>query len=52
MRLPPATDGRPVVGGGGHGVNVHVRGSVLVEYLGADVADVTKPDDDSGRLSG
>ena len=43
---------RVAIGGGGHGVNLHVRGAVLVEYLGADVADVTKPDDDSGRLSG
>jgi prolyl-tRNA editing enzyme YbaK/EbsC (Cys-tRNA(Pro) deacylase) len=43
---------RVAIGGGGHGVNLHVRGADLVEYLGADVADVTKPDDDSGRLSG
>lgn len=42
---------RVAIGGGAHGVNLHVRGADLVEHLGADVADVTKPDDDAGRVS-
>jgi Cys-tRNA(Pro)/Cys-tRNA(Cys) deacylase len=33
------------IGGGGHGVNLHVRGADLVAHLGAAIADVTKPDD-------
>jgi len=32
------------IGGGGHGVNLHVRGEDLVAFLGADVAEVTKSD--------
>ncbi|HYG70714.1 MAG TPA: YbaK/EbsC family protein [Actinomycetota bacterium] len=38
---------KPVVaiGGGGHGVNLHLGGADLVAHLGADVVDVTKPDD-------
>ena len=38
---------KPVVaiGGGGHGINLHVTGAHLVSTLGADVVDVTKPDD-------
>ena len=38
---------QPVVaiGGGGHGVNLHLAGADLVAFLDADVADVTKPDD-------
>ena len=38
---------KPVVaiGGGGHGVNLHLSGADLVSQLGADVLDVTKPDD-------
>ena len=35
---------RVAIGGGGHGVNLHVDGSDLVRFLGADIADVTKPD--------
>src|SRR5262245_42272837 len=35
---------RVAIGGGGHGVNLHVGGSDLVRYLGGDVAEVTKPD--------
>jgi Cys-tRNA(Pro)/Cys-tRNA(Cys) deacylase len=42
---------RVAIGGGGHGVNLHVRGADLVAHLGADIADVTKPDDDAGRVS-
>ena len=30
------------IGGGGHGINLHLRGDDLVGHLGADVADVTK----------
>jgi Cys-tRNA(Pro) deacylase len=39
--------GQPVVaiGGGAHGVNLHVAGDDLIASLGADVVDVTKPDD-------
>jgi Cys-tRNA(Pro)/Cys-tRNA(Cys) deacylase len=34
---------RIAVGGGGHGVNLHLAGTDLIEHLGADVADVTSP---------
>ena len=33
------------IGGGGHGINLHVAGPDLVAHLGADVVDITKPDD-------
>ena len=33
------------IGGGGHGINLHLAGADLVAFLGADVVDVTKPDD-------
>jgi Cys-tRNA(Pro)/Cys-tRNA(Cys) deacylase len=29
------------IGGGGHGINLHLAGRDLVDHLGADVADVT-----------
>ena len=32
------------IGGGGHGINLHLRGEDLVAFLGADVAEVTKTD--------
>jgi Cys-tRNA(Pro) deacylase len=35
---------RVAIGGGGHGINLHVDGGELVEFLGAEVADVTKAD--------
>jgi Cys-tRNA(Pro)/Cys-tRNA(Cys) deacylase len=31
------------IGGGTHGVNLHVKAADLVRYLGAEVADVTRP---------
>lgn len=31
------------IGGGGHGVNLHLKAADLISYLEADVADVTKP---------
>jgi Cys-tRNA(Pro) deacylase len=34
---------RVAIGGGAHGVNLHLRGADLVAHLGAEVADVTKP---------
>lgn len=34
---------RVAIGGGGHGVNLHLAGSDLIEHLGAEVADVTAP---------
>ena len=34
---------RIAIGGGGHGVNLHLAGADLIEHLGADVADVTSP---------
>jgi Cys-tRNA(Pro) deacylase len=37
---------RVAIGGGGHGVNLHLSGPDLVRYLGADVAEVTRPDAD------
>lgn len=33
------------IGGGGHGVNLHIKAGDLVEHLRADVADVTKAAD-------
>lgn len=36
---------RVAIGGGERGVNVHVDADDLVRALGADVVDVTKPDD-------
>jgi Cys-tRNA(Pro)/Cys-tRNA(Cys) deacylase len=37
---------RVAIGGGGHGVNLHLAGAHLVRFVGADVADVTRPDAD------
>lgn len=34
---------RVAIGGGGHGINLHLSGGDLVGFLGAEVADVTKP---------
>jgi Cys-tRNA(Pro) deacylase len=34
---------RVAIGGGAHGVNLHLRGADLVDGLRAEVADVTKP---------
>ncbi len=36
---------RVAIGGGAHGVNVHLRPPALVAALGAVVADVTDPDE-------
>lgn len=36
--------GTVAIGGGAHGVNLHLSGADLVAFLGAEVADVTKPD--------
>jgi Cys-tRNA(Pro)/Cys-tRNA(Cys) deacylase len=38
------SSGAVAIGGGGHGINIHADGGELVEFLGADVADVTKAD--------
>ena len=35
---------RVAIGGGAHGVNLHVSGADLVAHLGAAAADVTKPE--------
>jgi Cys-tRNA(Pro)/Cys-tRNA(Cys) deacylase len=45
--LDASAAGRSVVaiGGGAHGVNVHLAPADLVTALGADVADVTAPED-------
>jgi Cys-tRNA(Pro) deacylase len=37
--------GTVAIGGGGHGINLHVPSADLVTFLGAELADVTKPDD-------
>jgi Cys-tRNA(Pro)/Cys-tRNA(Cys) deacylase len=34
--------GKVAIGGGAHGVNLHVDADLLIAHLGADVADVTK----------
>ena len=36
--------GMVAIGGGGHGINLHVHAEGLLAFLSADVADVTKPD--------
>jgi Cys-tRNA(Pro) deacylase len=36
---------RVAIGGGAHGVNLHLAGRALVDALGADVAEITKPDE-------
>ena len=38
-------DGTVAIGGGGHGVNLHINGGDLITHLDADVADVTKAAD-------
>ena len=37
--------GTVAIGGGGHGINLHVDATALVGFLRAELADVTKPDD-------
>jgi len=37
--------GTVAIGGGGHGINLHVAATALVAFLHAELADVTKPDD-------
>lgn len=37
--------GRVAIGGGARGVNLHVAAADLLAYLGADVADVTRPNE-------
>ena len=37
--------GTVAIGGGGHGINLQVAATDLVEFLGAELADVTKSDD-------
>jgi Cys-tRNA(Pro) deacylase len=37
--------GTVAIGGGSHGINLHVPAAELVASLGAELADVTKPDD-------
>jgi Cys-tRNA(Pro)/Cys-tRNA(Cys) deacylase len=44
--------GTVAIGGGGHGINVHVDSEGLVAFLGADVADVTRSDDRAERSAG
>ena len=34
---------RVAIGGGGHGINLHVAGADLIGFLGADAAEVTAP---------
>jgi Cys-tRNA(Pro) deacylase len=41
--------GTVAIGGGGHGINLHVAAGELVAFLGADVVDVTKADERSAR---
>jgi Cys-tRNA(Pro) deacylase len=36
---------RVAIGGGGHGINLHLGGADLVAFLGAELAEVTKADD-------
>lgn len=41
--------GTVAIGGGGHGINLHLQGRDLVAFLKADVADVTKIDERSAE---
>jgi Cys-tRNA(Pro)/Cys-tRNA(Cys) deacylase len=41
--------GTVAIGGGGHGINLHLEGRDLVAFLKADVADVTKIDERSAE---
>lgn len=34
---------RVAIGGGGHGINLHLQAAELIAHLGATTADVTKP---------
>jgi Cys-tRNA(Pro) deacylase len=43
--LIPSLD-RVAIGGGGHGINLHLSGADLVRSVDADVADVTRADPD------
>lgn len=40
----PGTD-VVAIGGGGHGINLHLHAGDLVSHLGAEVVDVTRPDE-------
>ncbi|MGH2597049.1 MAG: aminoacyl-tRNA deacylase [Actinomycetota bacterium] len=37
---------RVAIGAGAHGANLHMASVALIDTLGADVVDVTRPDDD------
>jgi Cys-tRNA(Pro)/Cys-tRNA(Cys) deacylase len=41
--------GTVAIGGGGHGINLHLDGQELVRFLNAEVADVTKADEPSAE---
>jgi Cys-tRNA(Pro)/Cys-tRNA(Cys) deacylase len=41
--------GTVAIGGGGHGINLHLDGQELVAFLEAEVADVTKADEPSAE---
>jgi Cys-tRNA(Pro) deacylase len=41
--------GAVAIGGGGHGINLHVDSKLLVKALRADIADVTKVDERSAE---
>jgi Cys-tRNA(Pro) deacylase len=43
--LIPALE-RVAIGGGGHGINLHLSGADLVRFVSADVVDVTRADAD------
>ena len=40
--------GKVAIGGGGHGVNLHMQIDDLIEHLGAEMIDVTKADEPKG----
>jgi Cys-tRNA(Pro) deacylase len=43
-----ATSGNVAIGGGGHGINLHLDARELIAFLGADVADVAKAERPDG----
>ena len=38
---------RVAIGAGAHGANIHVASAALIDTLGADIVDVTRPDGDT-----
>ena len=44
MRASGNGDDMIAIGGGGHGVNLHLRAADLLAAIGAELVDVTEPE--------